>query len=265
MGGKFALGVAVAFLGFASMAAQGADVYLVNADGKVWMNGKYEDDSSASPKCQAVGVACTQQLRGIQVVDADGVQYSNGGRATISIPFKIQAVAMTAVGLEPYILDGSKGEVWRYFREGPGKGAWGQEKGASDPFHRKAVDLAVAGPSEDKAARKVYILLADGRVLLDGREATDLGPGPNMMNKPSGISVADGAVYVLDGANGKVYKNGKQDAALSTGVLVPSVGFDVKDGKSYILTRDGTVYVNGKRDAAVSAEVTSVFVGICVK
>jgi len=264
MGGKLALGVAAAFLGFAA-AARGADVYLVNADGKVWLNGKYNDGVSASPKCQAVGIACSQQLRGVQVVDADGVQYNNGGRATILIPFKIQAVAITAVGLEPYILDGSKGDVWRYFREGPGKGAWGQEKTGSDPFHRKAVDLAVAGPAEDKVARKVYLLLPDGRVLLNGQEAAGLGPGPNMMVKPCGISVEGDAVYLLDGSNGKVYKNGKHDAALSTEVLVPCVGFDVKDGKAYLLTRDGAVYVNGQRDPAASADVKSTFVGICVK
>jgi hypothetical protein len=259
------LWVSVLSLGLAASAAQAADVFLVNSDGKIWMNGKYNADLSASPKCQAVGVACSENLKNLQVVDANGILYVSGARADNNVPFKIQAAAIAAVGREPYILDGAKGEVWRYFREGPGKGEWKRATGASDPHHRKSIDFAVWGLPEDKVDRKVYLLLADGRVLLDGKEGETLGPGANKMNQPRGISVEGDDVYVLDGANGKVYKNGRHDPALSTEVFVPCVGFDVKGGKAYILTRDGAVYVNGKRDARVSADLKSDFVGIAVK
>jgi len=255
---------AMAWAGEEQGGRRAADVYLLNADGKVWKNGAYSEELSTRVKIRAVGVAGSQKMKALPILDASGPVYTNGIVLNIVIPFKIDAVAVAVVGLEMYVLDGSRGEVWRYFREGPAKGQWKREQGKEHFAKGRCVDLAVAGPEEDKVDRKVYLLGANSKVFLDGKEAPGLAPSTGL-NKPCAIAVEGEDVYVLDGANGKVYKNGQHDAKLSTSVFVECVGFDVKGGTAYILVKDGGVYVNGQKDPSVSSNVTSAFVGICVK
>jgi len=252
----------VVFQGVAK--AADVNVYLLNIDGRVWLNGAPKDELSTGVKISAADLSGSQKMKAIPIINDKGDIYTNGKITDIGIPFKFPAAACCVVGLEPYVLNGEKGEVWRYLRDGPGQGKFTKEEIKGLPHAMPCADMAVVGPEEDKADRTVYILAANSKVFVDGKEGA--GVAPNVaLNKPTAIAVEGKDVYLLDGANGKVYLNGKHNESLSTSVFVECVDFAVKDGTAYILTKDGAVYVNGKRDPAVSSNVKSDFVAIFAK
>jgi hypothetical protein len=258
------MALSVLFVALFSLTAAAADVYLLNSDGRVWLNGKPKDELSTRVKITAVDLAGSQKMKGIPIVNDRGELYVNGTILNINPPFRFPAAACFVVGLEPYILDGAKGEVWRYYREGAGQGAFKKEENKGLLLSLPCVDMAVVGPEEDKTDRTVYVLASNSKVFIDGKEAQGAAPTVGL-NKPQAIAVEDKDVYLLDGSNGKVYGNGKHDQQLSTHVFVECVDFTVKDGIAYILTKDGAVYVNGKRDPSVSSNVKSDFVAIFAK
>ena len=240
------------------------DVFLLNVDGMVWKNGKRSAVLSSPVKIQAKGLAGSPKLTALLLLDGNGSVYDQKDMSGYSTPIRpIEACSICIVGMEPYILEGSKGEIWRYYREGPGKGKVDREPGSSRFMHGPCVDVAVSGPAEDRAKRTVYILGADSRVYVGGRPKDGLSPAVGL-NKPQAIAVDGDDVYVLDGANGKVYRNGQHAPELSSIVFIPCVDLAVRNGKSYILTPDGGVLINGKKDPAVSSDVTSQFVGLYV-
>lgn len=240
------------------------DVYLINVEGMVWKNGQYSKALSSPVRLQAKGLAGSPNLSLLLLLGANGDVYEPAGLSGYTPPIQpIEAVAIYVVGMEPYILEGSKGEIWRFYRQGPGKGKVDREPESSRFMHGPCVDLAVKGPAEDRAARKVYILGADSRVYVDGKARDGLSPAVGL-NKPQAIAVDGDDVYVLDGSNGKVYKNGKHAPELSPTVFVPCVDLAVRKGKSYILTPNGGVLINGQKDPSVSSPVNSEFVGLYV-
>ena len=246
-----------------AMAAD-ASVYLLNVDGRVWLNGTRNDELSTRVKISAVDLSGSQKMKAIPIINDKGELYVTGIISNILIPFKFPAVAVSVVGLEYYVLNGEKGEVWRYFREGPGQGAWKKDESRGLHIPMPCVDIAVAGSDEDKVDRTVYIFAANSKVFVDGAESK--GSAPTVaLNRPTAIAVEGKDVYLLDGSNGKVYVNGKHNEGLSTSVFVECVDFAVLNGRSFILTKDGSVYVNGKRDPAVSSNVKSDFVAIFAK
>jgi len=254
--------VAVVVAGLSEALA--AESLLLNADGKVWVNGRHDSGLSTRAKIVATDLHGSKVMRAVPVLNEKGDLYVGGQPASPGIPFKMASVAIQVVGRELYVLDGAKGEVWRYFRQGPGKGEWKQEPSKAMPHAGPCVDLAVVGPDADRVDRTVYILAANSKVFVDGKENPSLYPRTRLV-KPTAIAVEDGTVYLLDGANGKVYKNGTHAPALSTHVFVPCVDLAIKNGKSYILTPDGVVYVNGERDAEASSRLKSKFVAIYVR
>ena len=245
-------------------AAEPDDVYLVNVDGMVWKNGKRNAALSAPVKIQARGLAGSPKLTLLLLLHADGNIYDEKGASGYAVPIRpIQATGIVIVGMEPYVLEGPKGQIWRYFREGPGKGQTEREQSTSRALPGPCVDFAIKGPLEDRAKRTVYILGADSRVYANGKPTDGLSPAVGL-NKPQAITVDGEDVYVLDGSNGKVYKNGQHAPDLSPSVFIPCVDLAVRNGQCYILTPNGGVLVNGKKDPKFSSDVTSQFVGMYV-
>lgn len=244
--------------------AEADDVFLINVDGMVWKNGKRSGALSSPVKIQAKGLAGSPKLSVLLLLHANGSVYDQKDMSGYSTPIRpLEATGIYIVGMEPYILEGSKGQIWRYRREGPGKGAVDRENSTSLDMPTPCVDMAVKGPVEDRSKRTVYVLGANSRIYVNGTAKDGLGPAVGL-NKPQAIAVDGDDVYVLDGSNGKVYKNGQHAADLSPSVFIPCVDLAVRNGKSYILTPNGSVLVNGKKDPAVSSDVNSQFVGLFV-
>ena len=239
------------------------DVYIVDESGNLYRNGNEDYDHAPDTYVDAVSIGGSDKFSGIAVLTAEGDIYSGGLVRGYCAPIAISGAAMKMVGLEPYLLDGANGDVYRYFREGPGEGESRKIPEKSPSFNVESVDIDVVGPDEDGSDRTVYVLAENGDVFVDGEKREEIGPDVDI--SAGGISVEGEDVYVLDGSTGDVYKNGELKNELGADMEKECSDIDVLDGTVYVLTGDGDVYVNGTKTESFSSPITNNFVGILVK
>jgi len=238
-------------ISFASGNNSPDNVYLLDASGNVLKNGKKDSDRSTSTSMECVGMTCSSKLSAFPILASNGDTFDGDSKIGYYPPVDVHAVSIYAVGMEVYVLT-LEGDVWRYFRKGPGKGEVKKEAKTSLKAKDSCVDIAIQGPLEDRVDRDVYILSATGTVYLNGEKQAKFGPSVDISAKA--IEVDQGDVYVMDGSNGDVYKNGKKLKGKGPSTAIACVDMKVWEGSIYVLSKNGDVYINGKKKEEVSAK-----------